>query len=46
MRIALVDDEPMELDILLHLLKKNLSGKQYTEHIICLLYTSDSADER
>ncbi len=38
MRIALVDDEPMELDILLHLLKKNLSGNQYTEHIIDTFY--------
>ena len=37
MRIALVDDEPMEIDILLHLLKKNLSGNKYTEHTIDIL---------
>lgn len=38
MRIALVDDEPAELDILLHMLQKNLPGNKNPENIIDTFY--------
>lgn len=42
MKIALVDDEPLELGILLHMLQKNLPVTREQENIIDKFYNGSS----